>query len=95
MRLLASILLLGLITGCSYTRDQTRHVVIFGFGVVSVPAIQSPEVSVVKINSLGVAAASVPGLRVGVGYTSALTIMANTNANALIDVNQNKITIEK
>jgi len=82
------VILFLLLTGCaSYTKDGTRHTIVLGFGIVSTPAIPDAEVTAVKTSVVGVTLSDVPGLRFGVGYSSATSVVVNTNAQAIIEIN--------
>ena len=65
--------LLSACSGIPIDSEDTRHYLIIGVGVVSVPQSQ-PErsVSVHRMQALGVSVSDQPGLKLGIGYASAL-----------------------
>jgi len=95
VKLLSLILLLPLCGCIPYTEGNVRHTIVVGFGIVSTPVKQDPELVVARVKGLGITASSVPGLKLGVGFTSSMTIAVSTNVNALVDVQNDRIQINK
>lgn len=83
-RWLCLALLVVVITGCSSNRrslalavngERSLHFVVIGFGVVSVPKTEANvAVTATKVQGLGVTVTDAPGLKVGLGYSSATTV---------------------
>jgi hypothetical protein len=63
----------------------TRHYVVVGIGVVSVPKPQ-PDVTVtaVKVQALGVVATAVPGAHLVIGYTKSYQVEAEPTADPVL-----------
>jgi hypothetical protein len=79
--------LLVLLTGCiPFQSNGTRHYVIVGFGVVSVPATNAPNTQVTKSQAIGLILSDQPGTKVGIGYSSSTVVQIATNQNILVEV---------
>jgi hypothetical protein len=79
--------LLVLFTGCiPFTSNGTKHVMVVGFGIVSVPATNAPNTQVAKSQAIGLIVSDQPGIKVGLGYSSSTVVQIATNQNVLIEV---------
>jgi hypothetical protein len=79
--------LLLLLTGCvPFQSNGTKHVIVLGFGFVSVPMTNTPGVQVSKSQAIGLIVSDQPGTKVGLGYSSSTIVQVSTNENMLIEV---------
>jgi hypothetical protein len=88
-RLRSCIALLLFLTGCvPLSSNGTRHYVIIGFGIVSVPLTNSPAAQVVKSQAIGLSINDQPGTKLSIGYMDSTVINVQTNTNILIEVSK-------
>jgi hypothetical protein len=76
-------------SGCSgipIDDGATRHYVIVGFGVVSVPKQPASTVHVSKVQALGLTVADQPGLRVALGYASGMVAAIPPDVDVRLEV---------
>src|SRR5262245_41162632 len=76
------------ISGCALPlpgADGTRHYIVVGIGVVSVPKPQ-PEVAVtaVKVQALGIVATAAPSARLVIGYIQSHQVEAAPNSASVL-----------
>jgi hypothetical protein len=79
--------LLLLLAGCvPFQSNGTKHIVVVGFGIVSLPLTNAPNTRVTKSQAIGLIVSDQPGTRVGLGYSSSTVIQVSTNQNILVEV---------
>lgn len=93
LRHLAIVAFGGLLSACSgipIDAGGTRHYLIIGFGVVSVPRSQPDQsVSVHKMQAVGLSLSDQPGLKLSIGYASGLvTVIPDHLDGAVVEVSQ-------
>ena len=79
-----------LLTGCvQFDANGTRHTVVLGFGIVSVPSpsgTNQPAAQVTKTQAIGLVLSDQPGIKAGIGYSSSVVTQIHTNQNVLVEV---------
>ncbi len=79
--------LLVLLTGCiPFQSNGTKHVLVIGVGLVSVPLTNSPNTQVSKSQAIGLIVSDQPGIKAGLGYSSSTIVQIATNQNILVEV---------
>lgn len=79
--------LLVLFTGCiPFQSNGTKHVLVIGLGMVSVPLTNTPATQVSKTQAIGLIVSDQPGIKAGVGYSSSTIVQIATNQNILVEV---------
>lgn len=78
------------LTGCvPYTSNGMRHIVVLGFGIVSVPsATNAPGTQVTKTQAIGLVLSDQPGIKAGIGYSSSLVTQVAPNQNVAVEVSK-------
>lgn len=80
--------LLITLAGCiPFRGQQANHVLVIGFGVVSVNRTQAVA-TVSRVNSLGLMVTDQPGPKFSVGYTASTVVSVNPDTNILIEASQ-------
>lgn len=93
LKLIISLIVISM-TGCSGIRitsnDGTIHHFIIGIGIVSAPKNNGEYgVLATKTQALGVYLSDQPGLKLGVGYSSASTvIIPDDSENIIVEISQ-------
>jgi hypothetical protein len=81
------VVLLVLLTGCiPFQSNGTKHVLVIGVGLVSVPLTNSPNTQVSKSQAIGLIVSDQPGIKAGLGYSSSTIVQIATNQNILVEV---------
>jgi hypothetical protein len=82
------LLLIPFLASCVKIKGKhADHVLIFGFGVVSMGRTQNVA-TVTRVNSLGLLMSDQPGPRFGLGYVAATVVSVDPHTNMLIETSQ-------
>jgi hypothetical protein len=76
-----------ILTSCvPFTSNGTRHTLVLGFGIVSMPATNTAVAQITKTQAIGFVLSDQPGIKAGIGYTSSIVTQIGTNQNILVEV---------
>lgn len=75
------------LSGCVLPSGK-QHRLIIGFGVVSISDTNQNIAQVTRTKAIGFTVSDQPGLKFGAGYSSSVFVAVKTNANLLIEVDE-------